>query len=126
MHLRRYAEIGVVHIEPETYEALVGLSEHGPGRPGGRAYDPEDSWHQLIVEPHSYGCWVHTEVAEIIGDDLPQSLLAILRDAAALDASWVLFDADMLPSEDRPVFDHGDGPERPSDRAPDGQETGPC
>lgn len=115
MDTRRYGEVSVLHIEPETYARLLHLAETGPGRPGGHGYNPEDPWHQLIVEPHSYGCWVHTSVAgDGDSEGLPASLLAVLRDAHASDASRVLFDADLAPLLDLPVFDHPDGPTRPS------------
>ena len=114
MDTRRYGEVSVLHIEPATYAKLLHLADTAPGRPGGRGYDPEDPWHQLIVEPHSYGCWVHTGIAED-GDTegLPASLFAILRDARDCDACWVLFDADLEPLLDLPVFEHPDGPHRP-------------
>lgn len=114
MDIHRYGEVSVLHIEPATYAKLLHLADTGPGRPGGTGYDAEDSWHQLIVEPHSYGCWVHTGVAEDGTDDgIAASLLAILRDARDHDACWVLFDADLEPLLDLPVFEHPDGPERP-------------
>ena len=114
MDTRRYGEVSVLHLEPETYAKLLHLAETGPSRPGGSRYDPEDPWHGLIVEPHSYGCWVHTGIVED-GDTegLPASLLAVLREAAASDAAWVLFDADLEPLLDLPVFEHPDGPSRP-------------
>ncbi len=115
MDIRHYGEVSVLHIEPTTYAKLLHLAENGPGRPGGAGYDPNDPWHQLIVEPHSFGCWVHTGIAgdgEAAG--LSVSLLAILRQALDSDASWVLFDADLQPLLNLPVFDHPDGPERPA------------
>ena len=119
MDTRRYGEVAVLHLEPDTYARLLQLAETGPGRPGGTGYDPDDPWHQLIVEPHSYGCWVHTGAVED-GDtaELPASLLAILREARDSDASWVLFDADLEPNLDLPVFDHPDGPSRPGHGGP--------
>lgn len=119
MDTRRYGEVSVLHIEPATYAKLLHLAGSGPGRPRGLGYDPEDPWHQLIVEPHSYGCWVHTGIAEDgETEGLPPSLLAILREALARDASWVLFDADLQPMLDVPVFEHPDGPRRPNEPKP--------
>ncbi len=81
MHTRRFGEVSVLHLEPETYAKLLHLAKAGPGRPGGARYDADDPWHALIVEPHGYGCWVHTD---IFGLDehhvLPNSLLAILHE----------------------------------------------
>ncbi len=115
MDTRRYGEVSVLHIEPATYAKLLHLADTGPGRPGGRGYDPEDPWHQLIVEPHSYGCWVHTGIAEDgETEGLPPSLLAVLREARDSDADWLLFDADLEPLLDLPVFEHPDGPRRPN------------
>ena len=114
MDTRRYGEVSVLHIEPATYAKLLHLAETGPGRPGGRGYDPDDPWHQLIVEPHSYGCWVHTGIAEDgETESLPGSLLAILREARDSDACWVLFDADLEPMLDLAVFEYPAGPSRP-------------
>lgn len=56
MDTRRYGEVSVPHIEPATYTKLLQLAETGQGRPGGRGYAADDPWHQLIVEPHPYGC----------------------------------------------------------------------
>ena len=81
MDTRRYGDVSVLHIEHATYAKLLHLAETGPGRPAGNGYNAADPWHQLIVEPHSYGCWVHTDIAE--DDDaegVPTSLLAILRE----------------------------------------------
>lgn len=114
MDTRRYGEVSVLHIEPATYAKLLHLAETGPGRPRGRGYDPEDPWHQLIVEPHSYGCWVHTGIVDDGAEcDLPSSLVEVLREAHASGACWVLFDADLEPMLDLPVFEHPDGPSRP-------------
>lgn len=119
MDTRRYGEVSVLHIEPDTYARLLHLAEIGPGRPGGIGYDPEDPWHGLIIEPHSYGCWVYTGIAEDgDNDDLPASLRAILRDGRASDADWVLLDADLEPMLDLPVFEHPDGPSRPGRNGP--------
>ena len=124
METRRYGEASVLHIEPVTYARLLHLADTGPGRPGGIGYDPDDPWHQLIVEPHSYGCWVHTGiVADGDSDDLPASLLAVLRAAHESDATWVLFDADLTPMLDLTVFEHPDGPRRPGVGGP-APETG--
>lgn len=71
------------------------------------------------MEPHSYGCWVHTGVvADGDTDGLPASLLAVLGEAHSSDATWVLFDADLQPMLDLPVFDRPDGPRRPNEPAP--------
>ena len=114
MDTRRFGEVSVLHLEPETYAKLLHLAETGRGRPSGARYDPEDSWHTLIVEPHSYGCWVHTSIVEDgEPDGLPASLLAVLRKAQASDAAWVLFDADLMPMLDLPVFEHPDPLVRP-------------
>lgn len=114
METRHYGEASVLHIEPDTYARLLHLAETGPGRPGGVGYGPHDPWHQLIVEPHSYGCWVHTGiVADGHSDGLPASLLAVLREAQEADATWVLFDADLEPLLDLAIFEHPDGPNRP-------------
>ena len=114
MDTRRYGEVSVLHVESDTYAQLLHLAETGPGRPGGIGYDPENPWHQLIVEPHSYGCWVHTGVvADGDHDGLPAALLAILREGRDSDADWLLFDADLEPLLDLPVFEHPDGPTRP-------------
>ncbi len=97
MDTRRFGEVSVLHLEPGTYAKLLALAEAGPGRPR-VGYDPEDPWHALIVEPHTYGCWVHTGVIEDgPTDELPTSLVAVLRDAHDSDAAYVLFDADLLP-----------------------------
>ena len=114
MDTRRYGEVSVLYVEPETYAKLLHLAETGPGRPGGVGYDPDDPWHGLIVEPHSYGCWVHTGVVEDGGPDgLPASLLAVLREGHDSGADWVLLDADLEPLLDLPTFEHPDGPSRP-------------
>lgn len=114
MDIRHYGEVSVLHIEPATYTKLLHLAETGLGRPGGTGYDADDPGHHLTVEPHSYGCWVHTDIAEDGNTEgVPTSLLAILREARDRDASWVLFDADLEPLLDLPVFEHPDGPERP-------------
>lgn len=99
----------VRHLEPETYAKLRNVAETGPGRPGGAAYDPEDPWHALIVDPHSNGCWVHTGIVGAdIPEGLPDSLVMVLRIGHDLDAVWVLFDGDLEPALDLPVFDHPD------------------
>ncbi|MGN7126829.1 hypothetical protein [Methylorubrum thiocyanatum] len=114
METLRFGEVSVLHLEPETHDRLLHLAETGPGRPGGARFEPEDPWHALIVEPHSYGCWVDTGlVGDAIPDELPASLLAVLREGHASDAVWILFDADLEPLLDLPVFDHPSGPARP-------------
>jgi hypothetical protein len=107
MDTRRFGEVSVLHLEPETYAQLLELAHAQPGCPGCPPYDPENPWHGLIVEPHRYGCWVHSGIIED-GDTggLPASLLAVLHEAHASDAAWVLFDADLLPTLDLPVFEH--------------------
>ncbi|MBA3517437.1 MAG: hypothetical protein H0T75_07310 [Rhizobiales bacterium] len=64
MDTRRFGEVSVLHLEPETYAKLIELAATGPGRPGGRGYDPENPWHSLIVEPHTFGCFVHTGIID--------------------------------------------------------------
>ena len=114
MDTRRFGEVSVLHLEPETYAKLLALAEDGPGRPGGARYDPEDPWHALIVEPHTYGCWVHTGVIDDgPPDELPASLLDVLREARDSDAAYVLFDADLVPLLDLPVFEHPEPPTKP-------------
>ncbi|WP_442786086.1 DUF5983 family protein [Methylorubrum sp. SL192] len=87
---------------------LRDVAETGPGRPGGAAYDAEDPWHALIVDPHSHGCWIHTGIVGAgMPDGLPASLVAVLRAAHAQDAVWILFDTELEPTTfDLPVFDH--------------------
>lgn len=107
MITRRFGEVSVLHLEPATYAKLLHLAETGPGRPGGTGYDPEDPWHGLIVEPHSYGCWVHTDIVDNEEHrGLPGSLISVLRDGRESDADWVLFDADLEPMLDLPLFEH--------------------
>ncbi len=119
MDTRRFGEASVLHLEPETYAKLLHLAAAGPGRPGGSGYDPDDPWHALIVEPHTYGCWVHTGVLEDGPvDELPASLIGVLREAQASHATYVLFDADLLPLLDLPVFDHPETPSRPGAASP--------
>lgn len=114
MDTRRFGEVSVLHLEPDTYAKLLHIAETGPGRPGGTGYDPEDPWHGLIVEPHCYGCWVHTGIVEDGDHDLLlASLIAILREGRDSDADWLLFDADLEATLDLPVFEHPDGPSRP-------------
>lgn len=113
MDTRRFGEVSVLHLEPETYAKLLALAEAGPGRPGGIGYDPDNPWHALIVEPHTYGCWVHTGIDDGPSDELPASLVGVLRDARDSDAAYVLFDADLPPLLDLPVFEHSDPPTRP-------------
>lgn len=119
MQTRRYGEVSVLHIEPETYARLIHLADTGPGRPGGARYDPDDPWHALIVEPHAYGCWVHAGIVDDgeIGELRP-SLIAVLRDGHASDADYVLFDADLESSLDLPVIEHAGGPHRPGISGP--------
>ena len=114
METRRFGEVSVLHVEPETYVKLLNLAETGPGRPGGIGYNPDDPWHALIVEPQTYGCWVHTGVMDDGPlDELPASLVGVLREARDSDADYVLFDADLLPMLDLAVFEHPDSPTRP-------------
>ena len=114
MDIRRFGEASALHLEPETYAKLLHLVATGPGRPGGAHYDPENPWHALIVEPHTYGCWVHTGIVDNgAHEQLPPSLIGVLREARASDADYVLFDADLQPLLDLPVFDHPDPPSRP-------------
>lgn len=117
METRRFAEVSVRHLEPETYARLLQLVVSAPGRPGGTRYDPEDPWHNLILEPHTYGCWVHTGIVEDgLEGDLPASLAAVLREAKASGAAYVLFDADLEPMFDLPVFDHPEPSPEPRPR----------
>lgn len=114
MDTRRFGEVSVLHLEPATYARLLALAEDGPGRPGGIGYDPDDPWHALIVEPHTYGCWVHTGIIDDGPlDEPPASLFAVLREAHDSDATYVLFDADLVPLLDLPVFEHFDQPTAP-------------
>ena len=116
MDTKRYAEVSVLHLEPETFQVLLELAQSGPGRPGGSGYDPENPWHQIIVEPNSYGCWVHTGFADegdVLIAGLPASLRAIVKEAVEFDATWILFDADLQPMLDLPVFDHPASLSRP-------------
>lgn len=117
METKRYAEVSVLHIEPATYQVLLDLARTGPGDPGRSRYDPENPWHELIVEPHSDGCWLHTGFAEFGADPLimglPASLRDIGREAVEADATWILFLTDLTPMLDLPVYDHGDGPVPP-------------
>lgn len=107
MDTRRFAEVSVLHLEPETYARLLDLAQTQPGRPGGFRYDAENPWHNLIVEPHTYGCWVHTGAAEDgMIEGVAESLIAVLREALASDATWVLFDSDLMPMLDLAVFEH--------------------
>lgn len=107
MEALRFAEVSALHLEPETFARLRTVADSQPGRPGGFGYDADDPWHQLIVEPHSYGCWVHIGIVEDAPTDkLPSSLIGVLREANARDAVWVLFDSDLTPMLDLPTFDH--------------------
>lgn len=107
MDIRHFTEVSALHLEPDTYAKLLALVEMQPGRPGGLPFDPDDPWHNLIVEPHTYGCWVHTGIAEDdILDGLPASLAGVLREALVSRATYVLFDADLPPEPDLPVFEH--------------------
>lgn len=115
MELRHYVEVSPLHLEPETWRKLVEVMETGPSRAGGKPYDVENPWHALIGDPMRYGCWVYTDVdvglfAES-SETMPQSLLTILADALASGASYVLFDADLLPMGDWPTFEHDDAGE---------------
>ena len=116
MDTKRYAEVSVLHIEPATYEVLLEVARTGPGRPGGARYDVDNPWHQLIVEPNSFGCWLHTgflDDGDALVAGLPASLRAIASEAVDVDATWILFDADLQPMLDLPVFEHPGGPTRP-------------
>ena len=117
MQILRYAEVSALHLEPETFAQLRTLADTQPGRPGGFGYEAKNPWHQLVIEPHCYGCWVHTGVVEDGPlDELPASLVAVLREAHAHDAVWVLFDGDVAPLLDLPAFDHPDPPAEPTPR----------
>jgi len=117
MQTLRFVEVSALHLEHETFAQLRTLADTQPGRPGGFGYDAGNPWHQLIVEPHTYGCWVHTGV---VGDgptaELPGSLVGVLREASANDAVWVLFDCDLTPMLDLPVFEHPDPAVEPTPR----------
>ena len=118
METLRYSEVSALHLEPDTFARLRALAATRPGRPGGFGYDAENPWHQLIIEPHTYGCWVHTGVVEDgLTDELPASLVAVLREAHVSDAVWVIFDSDLTPLLDLPVFEHPEPtPEAPPRR----------
>lgn len=104
----------MLHLEPKIYAGPLYLARAGPGRPGGARYDPADPWHALIVEPHSYGCLVQTDnIGDGASDGLIVALLAVLREGHASNAIWILFDADLQPALDLPVFDHASGLMRP-------------
>lgn len=112
MELRHYAEVSPLHLEKETWERLVNVMEWGPSSPRCGVYDLENPWHQLIGDPMRYGCWLWTDfdrsLLTDLSDQLPASLLTILDDVRAAGAAYVLFDADLLPMGDWPVFDHDD------------------
>lgn len=114
MQTRKFAEVAVVHLHPDVYDRLLTLAMADP-RPSPRSgLGVDEPWDQLIVEPHRYGCWVHTEIAsDSSGDELPASLLAVLREAVASDADWVLFDADLVPLLDLPTYHYPVDPVRP-------------
>ena len=117
METLRFAEVSALHLEPETFAQLRTLADTQPGRPGGFGYDAENPWHQLIVEPHTYGCWVHTGVVEDgPTDEMPASLIAVLREAFAAEAVWVLFDNDLTPMLGLPVFEHPEPEAEPTPR----------
>lgn len=117
MQTLRYAEVSALHLEAETFAQLRTLADTQPGRPGGFGYEADNPWHQLVIEPHCYGCWVHTGVVEDGPlDELPASLVAVLREAHAHDAVWVLFDGDVAPLLDLLTFDHPDPPVEPMPR----------
>lgn len=117
METPRFAEVSALHLEPETFARLRNLADTQPGRPGGFGYDADNPWHQLIAEPHSYGCWVHTGVVEDGSTaELPASLAGVLREASANDAVWVLFDSDLTPMLDLPVFEHPEPAAQPTPR----------
>lgn len=116
MDTLRFAEVSALHLEPETFAQLRALADTQPSRPGGFSYDADNPWHQLIVEPHTYGCWVHTGIVEDGPTELPASLISVLRDAFASDAVWVLFDSDLTPLLDLPVFEHPNPAPEPTPR----------
>ena len=114
MQTRRFAEVAVIHLEPDVYDRLLALAMADPRTYPRSELGVDGSWDQLIVEPHRYGCWVHTEIASgPSGDELPASLLAVLREALASEADWVLFDADLVPLLDLPTYDYPVDPVRP-------------
>lgn len=112
MQLRHFAEVSPLHLEQQTWERLIDAMENGPSSPRCGIYDPENPWHQLIGDPMRYGCWLWTDfdrsLVDTLADQLPKSLMTILDDARAAGADYVLFDVDVAPLEDRPVFDHND------------------
>lgn len=114
MNLRTFAEVSPLHLEPHTWERLIDVMENGPCSPRGGIHDHENPWHQLIGDATRYGCWIWTgldrSVLGNLGDKLPASLLSILDDAQNAGADYVLFDTDVAPTGDWPVFEHHDVP----------------
>lgn len=112
MELRQFVEVSPLHLEQKTWETLVSVMEYGPSSPNAGIHDPENPWHQLIGDPMRYGCWVWTDFdrapLEGLAEQLPRSLTTILDDARKAGAAYVLFDADLLPMHDWPVFEHQD------------------
>jgi hypothetical protein len=106
-----------LHLERETWERLVDVMTSGPSSPLAGIYDLDNPWHQLIGDPTRYGCFLwagfdRTALADL-PDKLPSSLVSILDDAHAAGAAYVLFDADVAPTSDWPVFDHDDTGDAP-------------
>lgn len=118
MEMHLFAEVSPLHLERETWERLIDVMASGPSSPLAGIYDPDDPWHQLIGDPTRYGCflWAGLDrtVLAALPDQLPTSLVTILDAALTAGADYVLFDADVAPTSDWPVFDHDDADGAPA------------
>ncbi|AMK25247.1 MULTISPECIES: DUF5983 family protein [unclassified Sphingobium] len=92
------------HLPVAEREEIDRIIANSPRNAGGRI---EVAHPDLIIEPHGYGFFVHTEVV-MRGDErtshISPEFWAILTAAFESDASWILFDRDEPSMPDLPVF----------------------